>query len=89
MSWRVYNRTYARDVTSSGEIKESKRQRSQTSTTRLSSLTRRGLSEPASSITNSLSLRAYHEMGPIGFGERFSFALERDDARARSCDRFG
>jgi len=36
-----------------------------------------------------LWLRAHHEMGPMGLGERFSFALERDDVRARLCDRLG
>ncbi len=27
----------------------------------------------------SLWLKAHHEMGPVRLGERFSFALERDD----------
>ena len=27
--------------------------------------------------------KADHEMGPMGFGERFSLAFERDDVRAR------
>jgi hypothetical protein len=26
-------------------------------------------------------LKAHHEMGPMALGERFSFALERDDVR--------
>jgi hypothetical protein len=29
------------------------------------------------------SLEARHEMGAMGLGERFPFALERDDVRAR------
>jgi hypothetical protein len=36
-----------------------------------------------------LGLKAHHEMGPMGLGVRFSFALERDDVRARLCDRLG
>ena len=28
-------------------------------------------------------------MGAVGLGQRFSFALERDDVRARFCDRLG
>jgi hypothetical protein len=38
---------------------------------------------------NSVRLKAHHEMGPMGLGERFSFALERDDVRARLGDCLG
>jgi len=38
---------------------------------------------------NPLWLKAHHEMGPMGLGERFSFALERDDVRARRWNRLG
>ena len=34
-------------------------------------------------------LIADHEMGAVGFRERFSFALERDDVSARLGDRLG
>ena len=36
-----------------------------------------------------LWLRAHHEIGRMRLRERFSFALERDDVRARLCDRLG
>jgi hypothetical protein len=36
-----------------------------------------------------LWLRTHHEMGPMGLGVCFSFALEREDVRARLGDRLG
>ncbi len=40
-------------------------------------------------VGGTLLLKAHHEMGPMGLGQRFSFTLERDDVRARLCDRLG
>jgi hypothetical protein len=34
-------------------------------------------------------LKAYHEMGSMGLGKRFSFAPDRDDVRIRLGDRLG
>ena len=39
------------------------------------------------SLTQALWLKAHHEMGPMGLGQRFPFALERDDVRARLGNR--
>ena len=36
---------------------------------------------------NSLWLKAHHQMGAMGLGKRFSFALERDDVCARGWNR--
>lgn len=41
-----------------------------------------------SSIT-ALAMASNPEMEPMGFGERFSLALESDDVHARVCDRIG
>ena len=38
---------------------------------------------------NPLLLKAHHEMGAVGLGERFAFALERNDVRARRRNRLG
>ena len=38
---------------------------------------------PVSFDIPTLRLKAHHEMGPMGFGKRLSFALERDDVCAR------
>ena len=45
--------------------------------------------EAAFSITQLARPKAHHERGAVGLGERFSFALERDDVGARRCDRLG
>jgi hypothetical protein len=76
------------DLTSSGEIKESKSVTGQTSTRRLDLL---NMSKPELARLppqcNSLLFKAYHEVGPMRLGKRFSFALQGDDVRACLSDR--
>jgi len=52
----------------------------------ISYMIRKIVNSESRNAIRALWLIAHHEMGAVGFGQNFSFALERDDVCACVCD---